>query len=286
MIRIKKVNDQVVKPVKFITGAGDDNRPIKGEDLFSEIYSNIFILAKKKSGKTTVLFKVIKECCSKDTHVIVFSSTVNKDPSHLAIKRMCKLAKIPYTGYTSIIDDSEGGKINIIEELIRKLQLDAEDDNKSEEDEPKNKHPLIMFEDSPSEEENDHKRKSKYRAPEYMIIIDDLSNELKGPIINRLLKFNRHFKMKVIISTQYVHDLKPEALKQMDYCLVFKGERQDKLEKLHKDIDLALDFDTFLEIYYNATDEKFQFLYIDVRNETYRRNFNFQYSLKDYEHKQ
>jgi hypothetical protein len=284
MIRVKKINDVQIKPVKFITGGGDDKRPVKGSDMFPEIYSNIFILAKKKSGKSNAVYNIIKNCASKDTNVLVFSSTVNKDQIHVAIKQLCKIAKIPYTSYTSIIDDSSGEKINIIEELIHKLQLEAENDNKSEDSDDivKEKHPLILFEDSDDEDEKKAKKKSKYRAPEYIIVIDDLSNELKGPIINRLLKFNRHFKMKVIISTQYVHDLKPEALKQMDYCLIFKGERKDKLEKLHKDLDLALNFDTFLEIYYNATDEKYQFLYIDVRNEEYRKNFNKQFDMKHY----
>src|SRR6185437_11733738 len=75
-------------------------------------------------------------------------------------------------------------------------------------------------------EETDKKRKkervSKYQAPEYIIIFDDLSSELKSRSLLSLLKFNRHFKSKLIISSQWLHDLLPESRKQIDLFLIFK----------------------------------------------------------------
>lgn len=64
-------------------------------------------------------------------------------------------------------------------------------------------------EDEPKEKKKKSK-KSKYLAPEYMIIFDDLSSELKSRSLLSLLKFNRHFKAKLIISSQWLHDLLPE----------------------------------------------------------------------------
>ena len=91
MISIKKINNEVVKPI-IVHGKGFevDKRPIKGEKLFSELYANIFICAKKFSGKTVVATKIIKDTCDKNTTVLVFCSTVDKDMNHKKIKQLCK----------------------------------------------------------------------------------------------------------------------------------------------------------------------------------------------------
>ena len=70
MITLKQINNQRVKPIPIPSDL--DKRPIKGYDICPEIYSNIFLTAKKKSGKTSALFKIMKECCDKKTIIIVF----------------------------------------------------------------------------------------------------------------------------------------------------------------------------------------------------------------------
>ena len=45
-------------------------------------------------------------------------------------------------------------------------------------------------------------KKCEYQAPEYIIIFDDLSSELKSQSLLTLLRKNRHFKTKLIISSQ------------------------------------------------------------------------------------
>jgi hypothetical protein len=54
---------------------------------------------------------------------------------------------------------------------------------------------------------------------------------------------------------------------------------EDKLEKIHEDLDLHLPFDLFEELYENATNKKYNFLYIDTRSEEFRRNFNARYNF-------
>ena len=82
---------------------------------------------------------------------------------------------------------------------------------------------MINDEDE-NEEPKKKKKKSKYLAPEYMIIFDDLSSELKSRSLLSLMKFNRHFKAKLIISSQYLNDLLPESRKQIDLWLISKAE--------------------------------------------------------------
>ena len=52
MISLRQINKQIVKAIQL---PFDDIRPIKGYDMGPELNSNIFLSAKKKSGKTSVL---------------------------------------------------------------------------------------------------------------------------------------------------------------------------------------------------------------------------------------
>jgi len=279
-IKIKQINSEYVKPVKYIDGKEIDRRPIKGAALFEEIFANIIIFAKKKSGKTTTLAKIVRDCSTTDTTVMVFASTLDKDRNHLAIKQYCKRHGIPYVGYTSMKDND----IDVIEVLLQKLKDDAAAEEESESDEEEivtnKRNQLVLFESSEySEDEAPRRRKNKFQAPEYLIILDDLSNELKSKVLTTFCKQNRHYKCKIIISTQYCCDVLPETIKQCDYALIFKGESREKLQKIHKDLDLALEFDVFEKIYHNATAVKYSFLYISARTEEYRRNFTHKYSI-------
>ncbi len=117
-------------------------------------------------------------------------------------------------------------------------------------------------------------KKSKYLSPEYMIIFDDLSNELKSRTLTSLLKFNRHFKAKLIISSQWLHDLLPESRKQIDLFLIFKGFPQDKIALIYKDCDSSIPFETFYHIYKKSTKKPHSFMYIDTRSDEFRCNFD------------
>jgi hypothetical protein len=283
-IKIKQINDEIVRPVKYQEET-KDNRPIKGEKLFPSAYVgvNVFIEAKRASGKTTVANKIVKNCCTNESTVLVFASTVDRDKGHLAIKHYCKMHKIPYIGYTSMLDEG----VNIIETLLNDLRaeeqekLAKEEEDEESDNENRSNNNMILFDSSSDEEETVQKRRNKYSAPKYLIILDDLSNELKSKVLVKLVKEARHWDIMCVILSQYFLDLDPQSRKQIEYCLLFKGERLDKLELLHKDFDLGLDFNVFKKLYYNATAQKYNFLYIDIRNETYRRNFTHKYDIPE-----
>ena len=95
------------------------------------------------------------------------------------------------------------------------------------------------------------------------------------------MKSQRHIKCKVIVSSQTWTDLDLEGRHQIDYCLLFQGHSVKKLESIHADLDLSIPFSKFLELYYDATREKYHFLYIDKTTGTYRQDFNQMYVLND-----
>ena len=267
-IKIKQINNEVVKPVPLIKPK--DTRPVLGANLFSEIFANIFCVARKQSGKTSVIYNIIKKCANKNTTIIAFVSTLHKDNNWKTIKLFCELNNIAFVGHTSLFD----GKTNILQELIDELE-EANDPDVI--DEPKEKNPIIIAD--LDDEEEDKPRKSKYQSPEYIFILDDLSDELKNPVVATLLKKNRHFLSKVIISSQYLNDLYPQSHKQIDYVLVFKGQPRKKLDEIYRNADIAVDCETFYKLYDYATKDKYNFLYIDRGNSEFRQNFNRKFEL-------
>ena len=75
---ITSINKEVVQPIPL---PPINVEKIKGYKLFPEVYANIFLCARKKSGKTSAIFKILKACADKDTEINNFASTLNKDPN-------------------------------------------------------------------------------------------------------------------------------------------------------------------------------------------------------------
>lgn len=308
-ITLTKINDVVVKPIK--TSKEKDNRLPLGYKMFSEPYPNVGIIAKKKSGKTNVVVNIVKNCADKDSHIFVLASTANKDPLFLALKKWCKANNISYTAMTEIKSNDEHGKKDFFADFMKSMgEADSEEDEtESEDEEAKNPkmsnygHQEEESEYSDSEDESDADlelnfgkrydrthpkfvknkgslvKKKPFITPEVIIITDDLSNELKTPSLRAFFKRNRHYKCLNIVSTQYLLDLLPESLKQFDYLLLFKGLPREKLEKIISDSDLNIDIDRFEAIYKSAVSAPYGFLYVDSRNEEYRKCFNQRFNV-------
>ena len=60
---------------------------------------------------------------------------------------------------------------------------------------------------------------------------------------------------------------------------MFGGYPEEKLEKLYDKLAISENFDVFQKLYKHATSEKYNFLYIDVRNNKYRKNFNIELKI-------
>lgn len=275
MFKLKQINKEIVEPVKFID-VKEDKRPIRGADIFPEIYCNIFFCARKKSGKTCAIAKIIDKCSTSETRVIAFVSTLYKDNTWRAIQDMCKKKDIDFTGYTSIKD--EDTKEDIVDSIMKALGEPG--DKKEETEKTPYVNPVRMgIMDSRSEEKK--KKKPKELAPEIIFIFDDLSGELLSPSIAKLLKRHRHYKCKTIVSSQYWNDIVVQGRKQLDYVLLYQGFAQSlsKLSDIHKNLDLGLPFERFVQLYRFATNEKYHFLYINVVDGVYRKDFTHEIEL-------
>jgi hypothetical protein len=273
--KLKQINDEVVKPIKV---KKINPKYVLGYDLFPEIYANIFICAKKKSGKTCVINKIIQTCADKNTKVIIFSSTANKDAGMMKIIEGLQKKKRHVEVYTEIGQNLE----IIIKDIELNIpELESKIDENTEEIE---RYELIHFnEDKKHIQVRIKKKKPKKPekiAPEYIFIFDDISSELKrNPEVAKLVKQNRHYLCKVILSSQYPFDLEPESRKQVDNWLLFGGQPDKKLEKIYMDSDASIDFGLFTQLYHDATTEKYNFLYIDTNADNFRKNFSLLYQV-------
>src|SRR5690606_21771674 len=105
-ISIKKINNEIVTAVPL--SKAEDKRPVLGASLFSEPFANIYLNARKKSGKSSVIYNIIKKCANKNTTVVAFVSTLHKDKNWETIQLYCEHHNIPFLGHTSLISEEDG----------------------------------------------------------------------------------------------------------------------------------------------------------------------------------
>jgi len=269
MIRIKKISKHVVTPIDVPTVDPDK---IKGYDLIPDLYCAIFLCAKKKSGKTNAIFKILKECTGKKTHLYIVSSTIYNDNNGPKIVEYFEKKGIQVTVSTSLDEANIPQKV---EELTQLAKEEEEERKKNNDEKPKPKLKLSFG----NEEEEKKERKPKKIAPEYIFVFDDMSTELRDKSIATLIKKHRHFKSKIICSSQYVNDLAKDARKNIDIWILFGGHSIDKLEEVYKNGEFHIPFDLFVALYNNATKDKYNFFYADSTRGEFRKNFNQEYEI-------
>lgn len=272
-LKLKTIND-VSTYYKPKLGAGN-LLPYSGVKLFSDNrFSNIFLCAKKKSGKTTTILRVIKECVSKNSYVYVFSSTCMGDPTYHEIAEFCESKGAQYIPSLSTYEQQGNKKINLLENLINYLSEETEDiqDSSSDEDDrPINERltDLIL-----NRKKTKPRKPKKYYNP-YIIILDDLGDELqKNSSISKLLKMNRHIKSMVLVSSQYWTDLPSDARQNLNFIFLFKNLTDVNLQNIYKYINLNISYEDFYKLYKHITNPPFSFMYINTDNQEIRQNFN------------
>lgn len=271
-MELKEINKVSIN-VPIHKGTGEKH---KGYELFDIKYPNIFLLGKKRSGKTVIIYNILKKMIQKHHIVYIISSTVNKDDNWKTITDFLDTKGIQYETYHSIKEAE-------IDDIIAGMQEpDIESDDEEESTITQEKPFGLWTLPRPGEITKsglEKKKKKKPKPPEYWFIFDDLSTELRNTSVEKLLKKNRHFKARTIISSQYLNDLMPASRLQLDYVLVFPNLPEEKLEELRRNTDLPLTFDQLKKMYKKATEKPFNFLYVNTRTPDYRVNFNQQFSL-------
>lgn len=271
-IKEKKLNDTVVRKVQI----ENINENVKGADMFPILYPNVFIAASKNSGKTMNIYNIINNSLQKGSIIFVFCSSHYNDQVWQKIKELCEKKEIIATFYTDLVNEG----INTIQAIIESIkEIAAEREQEQEEEQP----PDLFH---PDEEGNmisvkvKKERKPKYNSPEYTLIFDDMAGSLTNPDIAALVKRNRHFHCRTIMSSQDGKDIRPATISNMDYLLLYPNITQARLEHIYEALGMNhITFDDFKKLYYHATSAPYNFLYIDRKTGKFRHNYDKEISL-------
>lgn len=98
-IKERRTNAEEIKPIPVPTV---DPEKILGYSYLPKLFCNTFICAKKNSGKTYCIWKIIEKCTDKRTKIFIFSTTVFKDASWDFILGELDKRKIEYETFTEI----------------------------------------------------------------------------------------------------------------------------------------------------------------------------------------
>lgn len=260
MMQTKTINDIKIEAVKV---PKQKKRDILGYDMFPVQYANIFITSRKNSGKSNLVYRIVENCTNRYTKVLIFAATVNKDPVYKKLIAKLNKRHIDVMTSTDFVVDGQ--------DLLAEFMATNTEPADSSKKEAAEKLPLF-----PEPKEGKGK---KQPPPNFLIILDDLGTECRHPSVAQLLKTNRHYHAKVIVSSQHATDLDPASRRQLDYILMLGGIPRDKLALIYNSGDFNVSLDDFIGLYLNATAEKYSFLYCDITGGMYRHNFSKLYQI-------
>jgi hypothetical protein len=264
MFREKKINNISVKPVVSHNEYTAQNT--KGFNLLGQPIYTLYICAKKKSGKTSVINTLIQKTISKKTIVWIFCSTYRIDDTWKEIIRYLENKGNIVNCFDSIVDD----KVNILQEIVDGLSQEDEEP----EPEPMPETKIAIKVNFGEKESKKREYRPKKQCCENLFIFDDISQQLRNPAVASLLKVHRHTKSSVIMSSQYEKDISPASILQLDYLFCFRSFSREKMEALHKLLDLSIPFEQFFEIYHHCTKQPYSFMWFGIRTEQIRCGFN------------
>lgn len=273
-IKTEKLNEIIVKPIKLTK---IDPKTIKGFDIVGDnLYPNIFSIAMKGSGKTTVLFNSMKKMIDKRTKVYFFVSTFYNDPSFEVIRDWLENKEIEYEAYTEIGKEFDTFVSKVMEEAkAEQLQKKLADVEK----EPENLWAIpddALIKDVLDTEDEYKVRvnKPKKVTPKYMVVFDDMSSDLRMKKVSVLIKQNRHYKCCTWISSQNALDLKNDARNNINIYLLFPNIPKEKLIQFYESATLHVPYEIFEYLYHYATEKPHNFLYVNRDSREFRHNFN------------
>lgn len=271
---LEKINNYQVQLPKV--GSGKEIK-WKGKNLFDVQFWNFAIIGKKKSGKTSLIYTLIKDFSTKKTIVLFFVSTFHKDNTYKVIRDYLDEKKIIFQAFTELKTDG----IDNVQCFLEANKGEPESDSDSDEEiktSASAERALRACNFGIVEKKESKKTKKKFE-PEYILVFDDLSDELQSKTISALCKKNRHFRCKVILSTQSVKDIISRTIAQMDYVALFKHLNEESIQTIYERLEPNISFKEFLVMYKDVTsaerkDGLNNFLLFDIANETFRVNLD------------
>jgi len=237
-MNIEKVSNITIKPLHKPTISNNDDIIEPLPNFKSRSNFIMSIIACTGSGKSVLVANLIRIYYKDVFDKIYFcSSNVSDD------------GKIYDESYKSIIFDELRVFQTINNSIIDYIRTDIEED------------------------EEFHKKDFKT-----LLIIDDLISEVANKRNKDLIKFilkSRHLKCSVIIISHKYNLLPPIIRNNLTHIILFRTKSKLELDAIYKGI-IDIDYDDFINIYHQSTDENHSFLYsvLNKNPQEYYKNFN------------
>lgn len=295
-IKTVKINNHVIKQIPNY-GGKTKQLPVLGGDIIAEVYANISMIGRKMVGKTSTLYHILTQTLGADSYVYIFSHTINQDKSWINIKKWLKRNDIEFEEFTEVTGN--------LEPIIELLRIEAKERRMEEDKEMEAKElgkltppptkQIFKIDDTEDEKKVKEKKKKgkKWLTAQVFFIFDDISDELRIPAVSALLKENRHWLSKVIMSSQEVMKLDPASRKMTDVWLIYRGE-QNKLPQIYKDAEIKFPYELFEQMYEKSTNTErlkywqgdtekilYNFFYIDKDQNDFRSGFTDRFIIPD-----
>lgn len=134
----------------------------------------------------------------------------------------------------------------------------------------------FWFNKKPTKKSKEKKKIEEERKKmNFIIILDDLTRDLRHNTIEAIVKKSRHYHARVILSSQSLKDLNPSAHTQIYALCLFKGLSEADLEYIFIRYAMWLKMEKFKEIYDEVIEEKkYNFLTVLPFENELRKNLN------------
>ena len=246
------------------------------------------LYAKRRSGKTYLIWKLLKALTKKHSEVHIFAPTVNLDKTWGEITNWLDSKGINYTTYTDLNDDDGN---DIISGLLDEWAIPAEpeEEESSEEDEDELEKPWRGFRPNELESFSQYnetlklqktKKKTKKKKkkkppppPDRWVIIDDNSEHLKRRSIHKLFYNGRHYRAKVLTSCHDIKKQSPDMIANSVYSFLFKRLPEERIKHIKDKLDLDVADSKFTDMYALASKRDYGFLLIDSDRDKYYSSF-------------
>jgi hypothetical protein len=280
---LRRINNSRVDEIPMF-GGKKDTRPIKGSEITDELYPNIFLLGKKKSGKTTTIFHILKNKIGKKTRVTIISASLYNDEGWKNIRIYLDEAGVEYDTHLSVVEGEGKSKRNVLSDLVNRLSEEAEEKEIKEKQQGMGKNTKDIYLDAMlgmgDEKKKKKEKKEKYQYPKEIIILDDLGKHMRNPAVGNLLIKNRHYKSLVMLSGQHFKHLEPESRENINMWLVFKDQPVKALSELYEAASVNMPFKQFISLYKTAMKYEKSFFYVNATDHDYRISFSHKFEGK------
>lgn len=105
-----------------------------------------------------------------------------------------------------------------------------------------------------------------------LIIIDDLIEKLKSKTLSNLCSRYRHYKISLILTSQYYKSFSPIIRSNAGYWVLYKSHVEKERNKIDDDFNM---YPGFIRYYDEAVKEKYHFLYCNQERRVLYKDFTY-----------